>query len=109
MNTVFISRKIFKYIAWEPSAGYMDGLTYEISKTANTVSHKFYTIQFNQNFLNDPIFMADMQTANSMDTANVRWQNKDINAVKVKIEEEQSRNKETKHTTETVGYMLFSY
>ena len=80
MNTVFISRKIFKYIAWEPSAGYMDGLTYEISKTANT-----------------------------MDTANVRWQNKDINAVKVKIEEEQSRNKETKHTTETVGYMLFSY
>ena len=97
------------YIAWEPSAGNMDGLTYEIGKTANTVKNNFYTIKFSRSFSNDPIFVADMQTADAMDTANVRWQNKDINAIEVKIDEEQSRNRETNHTTETVGYMVFSY
>jgi hypothetical protein len=97
------------YIAWEPSAGSMDGLTYEINRTANEVNQNFHTVQFNRNFITDPVFMADMQTANSMDTANVRWQNKDSQTVEVQIDEEQSRNRQTKHNSETVGYMVFSY
>jgi hypothetical protein len=103
------SSEIINYIAWEPSAGSMDSLTYEINRTPNTVKDNFHTVQFNRNFLNDPVFMADMQTANNMDTANVRWQNKDSQAVEVQIDEEQSRNRQTKHNSETVGYMVFSY
>jgi hypothetical protein len=109
LNSKNHASESINYIACEPSAGNMDGITYEISKTANKVKHNFYTIQFNQSFLNDPVFMAEMQSANGMDTANVRWQNKGITAVEVQIDEEQSKNRETRHTTETVGYMVFSY
>jgi hypothetical protein len=97
------------YIAWEPSTGTIDNTAFEVGKTGDSVKHKFYTIQFHQNFSNDPIFMAEMQTTDGMDTANIRWKNKDASAVEVQIDEEQSRNSETNHTTEVVGYMLFSY
>jgi hypothetical protein len=88
--------------------GTIDSLTFEINKTGDSVKHKFYTIQFAHNFINTPMFIADMQTGNGMDTANVRWQNKDAYAVEVQIDEEQSKNKEINHKTEVVGYMVFS-
>ena len=49
-----------------------------------------------------------MQTSNETDPANVRWENKDAQGVYVKICEEQSRDSETFHTAETVGFMAFS-
>jgi len=54
------------------------------------------------------MFLADMQTGGSMNTANVRWQNKDAYAVEVQIDEEQSKDNEIMHGTEVVGYMVFS-
>jgi hypothetical protein len=49
-----------------------------------------------------------MQTTDGKDTANVRWQNKNNSSVEVQIDEEQSKNSETRHTTEVVGYMVFA-
>ncbi|MCZ6907083.1 MAG: fibronectin type III domain-containing protein, partial [Deltaproteobacteria bacterium] len=63
---------------------------------------------FNESFIDSPVFLADMQTTDGSDTATVRWENKDPFGVEVKIEEEQSRDSETRHTTEMVGYMVFS-
>jgi hypothetical protein len=97
------------YIAWEPSKGIIDEMPFEIAKTGDTVTHSFYTIQFAQNFATPPAFMADMQTGNNMNTANIRWQNKDAYAVEVQIDEEQSKDDETRHGTEVVGYMVFSH
>jgi hypothetical protein len=65
-------------------------------------------ISFNQTFINSPVFISDMQTINGSDPANVRWENKDAQGVYVKICEEQSRDSETFHTAETVGFMAFS-
>jgi len=96
------------YIAWEPSAGTVNGLTFEINKTGDSVTNDFYTIQFSQNFINTPMFIADMQTGQGMNTANVRWQNKDAYAVEVQISEEQSKDDEIVHDTEVVGYMVFA-
>jgi hypothetical protein len=96
------------YIAWEPSSGNIGGYTYEVSKTADVVTHKFHTIQFGQNFADIPALLADMQTADGMDAAGIRWQNKDANSVEIQIDEEKSKDKETNHTTEVVGYMVFS-
>ena len=107
-NTKKHATETIGYIAWEPSMGTMDGLTYEVSKTSNSVKDKFYTIQFEQNFINTPMFIADMQTGDGMNTANIRWQNKDAYAVEVCIDEEQSKDVEIKHTTEAAGYMVFS-
>jgi hypothetical protein len=96
------------YVAWEPSKGTIDGMPIEVAKTINTVTHSFYTIQFEQSFATTPGFIADMQTGDSINTANVRWQNKDAYAVEVQIDEEQSKDDETRHGTEVVGYMVFS-
>lgn len=95
------------YIAWEPSTGIINDITFEVGKTGNVVTDDFHAILFNQNFLDSPLFLADMQTADGGDTANVRWQNKSAGSVEVQIDEEQSSDSETAHTTEVVGYMAF--
>jgi len=43
-----------------------------------------------------------------MDTANVRWQKKNTETVEVKIDEEQSKDVETSHTTEVLGYIVIA-
>jgi low affinity Fe/Cu permease len=54
------------------------------------------------------MFLADLQTTNGNDNAAVRWQNRDTDGVEVKIDEEKSRDGETRHKNEVVGYMVFS-
>jgi hypothetical protein len=95
------------FIAWEPSAGVIDELTFEVDRTLDAVTQKFYTIQYTQAFSNIPAFLADMQTSDGQDTANLRWKNKDIYGIDIQVDEEQSRNRERKHTSEVVGYMVF--
>ncbi len=97
------------YIAWEPSSGTVDGLTFEVEKTDDVVTHELHTVVYDETFIDVPVFLADMQTTDGKDTANLRWQDKDFYAVDVKIVEEQSGDSETGHTTEVVGYMLFSH
>jgi hypothetical protein len=46
-----------------------------------------------------------MQTADGLDTATLRWLDKTTATVTVWIEEEQSLDSETDHTTETLGYL----
>ena len=96
------------YIAWEPSSGTMADTTYLVEKTADTVSHRFHNIDFENPFASSPAFLADMQTTDGGDTANVRYANKDGFSVDVLIDEEQSRDNETNHTKEVVGVMVFN-
>ena len=102
------SETIF-YIAWEPSSGIIDGtLAFEVNRTGDVIEHTFQTISFDQIFLSIPVFISDIQTGYGMNTANLRWERKEIDSVDVKIDEEQSRDIETAHITEVVGYMLFA-
>lgn len=96
------------YIAWEPSAGTVDGFTFEVNKTRNVMTHTLQTILYTTPFTNIPVFLADIQTVNGGNTANLRWANKDIYGVDVQIDEEQSKNRETNHTAEAIGYILIS-
>ena len=95
------------YIAWEPSSGEVDGMSYIVDSTFDEVTHKFSSIEFYPVFDSAPVFVADMQTTDGGDTANVRWQNKTGEGVEVQIDEEQSNNREVSHVTEVVGYMAF--
>ena len=94
------------YIAWEPSAGTLDGFVFEIGRTSNSVTHIFQAMSFYAPFSSPPIFVAGMQTTDGGDTAAVRWQNKQAGGIEVKVEEEQSKDTETNHTTEVMGYMV---
>ena len=94
------------YIAWEPSAGSMDGLVFEIGRTANSVTHNFQALPFYEPFSSPPVFLAGMQTFDGPDTAAVRWRKKQPAGIEIKVEEEQSMDAERDHTTEVVGYMV---
>jgi hypothetical protein len=92
------------YIAWEPSAGTFNGLTFEVN-TAQNVTDAWTHIQFGVPFTASPVFLASIWTSNDVDTATLRWQNKDFSGVEVKVEEERSLDNETSHATEVVGYI----
>jgi len=95
------------YIAWQSSKGILNGFRFEVNKTPDKVKNSFYSIEFEESFERAPHFLADMQTADGKNTANVRWQNKNYHSVEVQIDEEQSKDTETAHGTEIVGYMVF--
>jgi hypothetical protein len=51
------------------------------------------------------VFLADLQTANGIDTANLRWQNTTPAGIDIMVTEEQSKETEINHTTEVVGFI----
>ena len=95
------------YVAWEPSAGSLDNLVFEIGRTSNSVTHEFQALNFYEPFSSPPVFVAGMQTTDGSDTAAVRCQNKQADGIEIKVEEEQSRDTDMNHTTEVIGYMVF--
>jgi len=94
------------YLAWEPSSGEWNGIKYEVGTTADEVTHQGTDIAYLGTFDAPPLFFADMQSTDGADTANLRWRNKSAASIEVWVDEEQSRDNETRHTTETVGYIL---
>jgi PKD repeat protein len=96
------------YIAWEPGQGTIDGLTFAVSVTPRKVTDQFYTIRFAEIFAEQPVFLATMQTTNDADPATLRWDNLDRFGVEVRVTEEQSRDSETRHKSEVVGYIVLS-
>jgi hypothetical protein len=95
------------FIACEPSSDTIGDVSYIVDTTFDEVTDDLYPITFYPSFQAAPVFIADMQTLNGSDPANVRWQNKDQSSVGVLIHEEASKDAEMKHITEVVGYMVF--
>jgi len=78
-NSQSHTTETISYIAWEPSSGTIDDdLLFEVNRTEDVIKHDFQTIVYNETFMNLPVFFADMQTTDGADTANLRWQNKDL-------------------------------
>lgn len=96
------------YIAWQPSSGTVEGLDFQVGRTANMVTDKFYPLAYPKATVELPVFLADMQTTNGNDTANLRWRNKTQSSVEVKVAEEQSKDSEITHIQEVVGYILLT-
>ena len=64
------------YIAWEMSAGMVDGLLFEVNNTADVVTNQVYVLRFTASFATPPMFLAEMQTYDEDDLATLRWSNK---------------------------------
>ena len=101
-------KETVSFIACEPFSGVLNSMTIEVGTTGNRVDHNFYYLPYNETFLNVPKFLADMQTTNGTDTANVRYRYKDHNGVEINIAEEQSKDSEIRHVKENVGYIIIS-
>ena len=79
------------------------GATLSVGATANAV--KNLPFEITSDGIDDFIFLADMQTADGLDTAALR-QTSSESGVSVFVEEETSLNAETNHTTEVVGFVF---
>jgi len=95
------------YVAISPINTTMTGKgNFKIDANNNySVNNQFKTVAFRQNFGEQPIFFADIQSFKDWDTADLRYQNLYNDSVQVKVEEEQSSDTETTHAYETVGYV----
>lgn len=95
------------YIAWTPSVGEVDGLLFEAAKASTGINHRFQPLAFSSSFMQTPAFIADMQTTAGGDTANLRIQQAKPQSIELQVDEEQSRDEETQHAREAIGYLTF--
>ncbi len=105
------------FLAWLPTSStsansyYVDGKIFQVARTGAVVTDAFYRISFNSAISGTgriPVSLADMQTKNGTDPAELRWRNKGTTGVDVRAAEEQSRDSETTHAAEIVGWLAFS-
>ncbi|WP_266081186.1 S8 family serine peptidase [Haladaptatus caseinilyticus] len=94
------------YLACEPTVSSINGVSFEVGRTPNAVTDDWYSHSFEQDY-QVPLILADLQTSDGGDAAGVRYQNLNNSGVEFKIEEERSRDTESGHTTEEVGYLVF--
>ncbi len=94
------------YIAWEVSKGTVAGLRYEVGRTGNRITSNQYSLTYQSVFEQTPVFVADAQTTNNGDAFSLRWTGLNADGVKLWVQEEQSKDTETTHGTEDVGYFL---
>ncbi len=92
------------WIAVEPGTTTFGGNKLVVGLTGNSVTHDWFTISYST--VNRPVFLAEMQTFDGSDPAALRHRNLSATSVQVKVEEEQSNDTETNHTTEVVGYLV---
>ena len=94
------------YIALDPStrSGSPD---FEVDTTGTTVTDDWSAIDFDRSFGSTPLFVARMQTTVGWNTAGVRYRNLTSAGVEVFVEEEESRDQETGHVAEDIGYLVF--
>jgi hypothetical protein len=96
------------YVAWEQSEGTVGDIHYQVGLTLDRVTHRYFSIVFPTPFAVNPVFLADFQTQDGGDPANLRYTGKDSRGIQVRVSEEQSKDKELNHTTEVVGFMAIT-
>ncbi len=92
------------WIAIQPGTG-DDVQSTEVGVTPNTVTHANYTINFEQQFSNQPYFFAQMQSHFGGDPATVRYRQLNTTRAIIYLEEEKSFDSEVQHNSEVVGYV----
>ena len=92
------------FVALERGTGTLAGEPFEAG-TVTGVDEEWHTVEFEGRY-EDPVFLADVQTSDGPNTATLRYRNLRGTAVEVFVEEERSKDEETRHAEETVGYAV---
>ena len=95
------------WIAWQPGANARPGSMPFEAALQEEVTHEFTPIGFSVVFDGPPCFVADMQTTNGGDPANLRFRELSHSGVELRVVDEQSADKEQRHGPEQVGWIAF--
>ena len=94
------------WLAISSGSGEWDGLTYQAGNTGDVVTHDWHELNFG-NFASTPNLLASIATYDGSDASGLRY--RDISGagsnLQIKIEEEQSKDSEIRHTTEDVSFL----
>ncbi len=77
----------------------------EAVRTGDQLDERADSFVFTQPFTDTPVFIADMQTTDGVDTATLRLSEIDANGVSMFVQEERSADTEVDHTNEVAGYL----
>ena len=101
------TKETVDYIAWEPGSGNVGGILYEVGRTADSVTDSWQPLNTRLSLTADnPFFFGAIQSYNSVENATLRYRSLTTRGVEVSIEEEQSKDSETTHVEESVGYLF---
>ena len=107
-STPTVAGETVAFIAVENGTGTTGAVPYEAAVAASRFNDGFRALGFAAAFTAAPAFVAAMQTTSGGDTATLRYRNLMQSGVELKVEEEQSKDSETKHGLESVGYLAFT-
>ena len=105
-NTTVTEFEEVSWVAWGRQKPKSDKVQWYADLTLDTQLVEGLTVPINNVNVNPAGFFAAMQTTDGGDTSGVRYKNLNDNTVDVFIEEETSRDDETAHTTEVIGYLV---
>lgn len=104
-NGGFHTTETVGYVAVEPGIGTFDGQPFEVGRAGDGIPGSWRRIDFARDYT-APRFVADAQTYDGSNTAGIRYRNLTGTGVEVRIEEEQSADREVNHKPERVGYLV---
>lgn len=92
------------YLAVDSGTGALAGHAFEAGVRSG-VGEQWQTVEFDRTY-ERPALIADVQTFRGSNTCGVRYRNLTQSTVDLKVEEEESRDAETGHLGERVGYLV---
>lgn len=95
------------YVALSRTTDTLDGTAVEVGQTGDVVEEYSHRIGFDATTTDGSVFLARAQTFDGSDTINLRYDDLTAAGVDVQLEEEESNDYETSHTTENVGWVVF--
>lgn len=107
-NSASHAQETIFYLAWEQGTGSTNSLRYLTGTTGDVVTNNWTTIPFAVALPANPFAFAAMQTEDGSDTAALRYRDLSSTGMDIKVEEEQSYDDEVGHTSENIGYIIFS-
>lgn len=96
------------WLALSAGTGSWGQNSYQAGQTGNSVTHNWHTINFENSFAQPPAFLASVATYDGGDSSGLRYSNLSKDRVRLKIEEDTSKDKEMNHTTEVVNFLAIS-
>jgi len=100
-------KEAVNYIAISPGTGLVQNYNLKVGRTGNSVGSNWYQVDFGDSYA-DPKFLAATQTTNGLDPIALRYKNLTETGVKIFCEEEQSKDQETSHINEVVGWIAIT-
>ncbi len=96
------------WIAFETGNGMNNGKAFIAGRTPDAVTHAQYTLNFLPAFTSAPIFIGHADRFDQVDTVALRWSQLTASSVRVRMEEEDSLDPESTHTTEVANWVAWA-